>query len=116
MIRLHTHTYIYVDGGCARSLAMRNASGANTRLGPKLGKDLAISLSIWECSGLEQDPGAAVGNQLSGCCKKRGFIVIGFGCGGWTCRRGQNRRSLLLPGLRAVIFHEAQAAAAARLR
>lgn len=24
------------------------------------------------------------------CCKKRGLIVIGFGCGGWTWRRGQD--------------------------
>lgn len=67
---------------------MRDAMRAKTRLGPKLGKGLAISLNIWECSGLEQDPGAAVGNQLSGFCKKRGLIVIGFGCGGRTCRRG----------------------------
>lgn len=85
---LHIDTYIYVDECCAGSLAMRNAMRARTRLGPKLEKDLVISLSIWECLGLKQDPGAAVGNQLSGCCKKRGLIVICFGCGGGTCRRG----------------------------
>lgn len=86
MNRSHIDTHVYVDKCCARSLAMRNAMRAKTRLDPKLGKDLAISLSTWKCLGLEQDPGAAVGNQLSGCCKERG--LVGFGCWGWTCRRG----------------------------
>lgn len=64
--------------------------GGQNKAGPKTWKgpcDFSEHLGVFRF-GIR--PRSSCGKSIIRCCKKRGLIVIGFGCGGWTWRRGQD--------------------------